>query len=193
MTTELCDLTGSELASKIAASEVSATEVVESSLHRIEAVDDQVPRVPHGDAGGRPGARMPAGRRFAATGAPHPAVAGIPLALKDVLRHEGISTTCGSRILDNYVPPYDCDAVGPSARRGSVLAGQDELRRVRDGLVHRELRLRPVRNPWDLDRVPGGSSGGSAAAVAAGEVVWRSAPIPAARSASPPPCAASSG
>ena len=100
MTTELCDLTGSELATKIAGGEVSATEVVESSLRRIEAVDDNIgailTRTP--EVALERAAELDTHR---GTGAPQHPVAGIPLALKDVLATMGIRTTCGSLILEH--------------------------------------------------------------------------------------------
>jgi len=99
-------------------------------------------------------------------------VAGIPLALKDVLSTMGIRTTCGSRILDGYVPPYECTAWARLSGHGSVLLGKTNCDEFAMGSSNENSAFGPVRNPWDLERVPGGSSGGSAAAVAAGEVVW---------------------
>ncbi|HEX5938574.1 MAG TPA: Asp-tRNA(Asn)/Glu-tRNA(Gln) amidotransferase subunit GatA [Actinomycetota bacterium] len=171
MTDELCDLTGSELAAKIAGGEVSATEIVESSLRRIEAVDDEVraflTRTP--EVALERAAELDAHR---GTGAPQHAVAGIPVALKDVLATQGIRTTCGSLILEEYVPPYECTAWARLSGHGSVLMGKTNCDEFAMGSSNENSAFGPVRNPWDLSRVPGGSSGGSAAAVAAGEVVW---------------------
>jgi aspartyl-tRNA(Asn)/glutamyl-tRNA(Gln) amidotransferase subunit A len=171
MTDDLCDLTGSELAGRIAAGELSATELVESSLRRIEAVDDGVraflTRTP--EVALERAAELDAHR---GTGAPQHPVAGIPLALKDVLSTMGIRTTCGSLILEHYVPPYECTAWARLSGHGSVLLGKTNCDEFAMGSSNENSAFGPVHNPWDLERVPGGSSGGSAAAVAAGEVVW---------------------
>jgi aspartyl-tRNA(Asn)/glutamyl-tRNA(Gln) amidotransferase subunit A len=169
--TELCDLTGTELAGKLRAGEVTAVEIVRSSLARVEAVDDRVkafltltPEVAL--------ERAEAVDLHAATGAPQSPVAGIPVALKDVLTTKGIRTTCGSRILQAYVPPYDCTAWVRLSGAGSALIGKTNCDEFAMGSSNENSAFGPVHNPWDLDVVPGGSSGGSAAAVAAGEVVW---------------------
>src|SRR5207249_10647735 len=112
-----------------------------------------------------------AGRRFVdrdgVTG-----VAGIPLGLKDVLATRGITTTCGSKILHNYVPPYDCTPWARLKAAGSVLVGKTNCDEFAMGSSGENSGFFPTHNPWDLGRVPGGSSAGSAAAVAAGEAVW---------------------
>ncbi len=105
--------------------------------------------------------------RMAAEGKPLPPLGGVPVAIKDVMSTRGVRTTAGSKILGHYIPPYDCTAVARMEEAGAVVLGKTNCDEFAMGSSNENSAFRPVRNPRDLSRVPGGSSGGSAAAVAA--------------------------
>src|SRR5256714_13601457 len=109
--------------------------------------------------------------RMAAEGKTLPPLGGVPVGIKDVMSTRGVRTTAGSKILDKYVPPYDCTAVAKLEAAGAVILGKMNCDEFAMGSSNENSGFHPVRNPRDLSRVPGGSSGGSAAAVAAGMAV----------------------
>jgi aspartyl-tRNA(Asn)/glutamyl-tRNA(Gln) amidotransferase subunit A len=108
---------------------------------------------------------------LAGRGDPLPPLAGVPVAIKDVMVTKGVRSTAGSRILENFVPPYDCTAVARLEAAGAIVLGKTNCDEFAMGSSNENSAYGPVRNPRDKSRVPGGSSGGSAAAVAAGTAV----------------------
>jgi aspartyl-tRNA(Asn)/glutamyl-tRNA(Gln) amidotransferase subunit A len=164
---ELHELTIHELRDAIRKGEVSPTEVVRAYLERIGRLDERVRAYATvtAETALADAARVEAACRRKES---LPPLAGIPLAIKDVICTQGIRTTCGSRILANFVPPYDATVISRLKQAGAILLGKTNMDEFAMGSSTENSAFGPTRNPWDLDRVPGGSSGGSAAAVAAG-------------------------
>jgi len=162
-------LTAVEVARRVASREVSAEEVARACLDRIAERDRGVDAflAVAADRALESARRVD---RDLAGGRPAPPLAGVPVAVKDVLDIEGMPTTCGSRILEGYRPPFTATAIARLEQAGAVVVGKTNMDEFAMGSSTENSAFKPTRNPWDRERVPGGSSGGSAAAVAAGMV-----------------------
>jgi len=165
MAPEISSLTIHEVSSLLARREISAVEALESVISRIEAVDGSVNAYITKTYGL---AREQATRADVLLAEKNAVpLTGVPLAIKDILCVKDVRTTCGSRMLENFVPPYDATVVGRLKACGAVFVGKTSMDEFAMGSSNETAYFGAVHNPWDLDRVPGGSSGGSAAAVAA--------------------------
>lgn len=166
---ELHQLTIHELQEKIKEGKTSAVQIAESVFQRIDAVEKRV----------RSYIRLVKEEALAAADKADKdikkgdikALTGIPIALKDIVCTKGITTTCGSHILHNFIPPYDATVVEKLRDAGAVFVGKTNMDEFAMGSSTETSYFGPTRNPWDLERIPGGSSGGSATAVAADECI----------------------
>ncbi len=163
---DFVDRTAAELAALVAAGEASAEEVTQAHLDRIAATDGAVHAFLHVDSDGALAAARAVDRRRAA-GEPLGPLAGVPLAMKDVVVTEGVPSTAGSKILEGWRPPYDATITSRIKDAGVVMLGKTNMDEFAMGSSTENSAFGPSRNPWDLERIPGGSSGGSSAAVAA--------------------------
>lgn len=166
--TELIRYTAAQTASAIANGEVSAVEVAQAHLDRIEAVDKKVNAFLHVDTEGALSAAKAVDEKRA-KGEELGPLAGVPLALKDVFTTKGVPTTCGSKILEGWIPPYDATLTTRLKDAGVVILGKTNMDEFAMGSSTENSAYGATGNPWDLSRIPGGSGGGSAAALAAYE------------------------
>lgn len=165
MSTELFNLTAAELADQLAAGNVSAVEVTQAHLDRIAATDEVLNSFLHvSSESALDTARRVDERR--AAGEELPTLAGVPVAVKDVVVTRGIPTTAASKILEGWIPPYDATIVTKMQAAGLPILGKTNMDEFAMGSGTENSAFGPSRNPWDTDRIPGGSGGGSSAAVA---------------------------
>lgn len=167
---ELCDQSGARLAAMLRKREIRSRDITESVFKRIEEKEQSI----HAYISTVYDAAMKQAEQADAAflkGNPASILAGIPMAVKDNLCTRQMRTTCGSRILENYLPPYDATAVKRILDGGAVVSGKANMDEFGMGSSTETSFFGPTRNPWNPEFVPGGSSGGSAAAVAAGEAI----------------------
>ena len=165
--TDLITKTAAQLAELLSAGEVSSVEVTQAHLDRIAAVDGDIHAFLHVKADAVDAARAVDAKR--AAGEKLSPLAGVPVAIKDVLCTIDMPSTAGSKILEGWIPPYDATVVARMRAAGLVPLGKTNMDEFAMGSSTEHSAYGPTHNPWDLDRIPGGSGGGSAAAVAAFE------------------------
>ncbi|MBU3868023.1 Asp-tRNA(Asn)/Glu-tRNA(Gln) amidotransferase subunit GatA [Streptomyces sp. 4503] len=163
--TDLTRLTAAEIAARIASGEVTAVEVTEAHLARIEAVDEKVHAFLHVDREGAL-AQARAVDEKRERGEELGPLAGVPLALKDIFTTKGIPTTVGSKILEGWIPPYDATVTQRLRDADVIVLGKTNMDEFAMGSSTENSAFGPTGNPWDLTRIPGGSGGGSSASLA---------------------------